>query len=288
MNWITSSLIMFFFSVFQYLLIRKIQKDSVSNKIINFMMFFPAVPILLIWVLLSKSQLILEGKYIILIALITFLFSYLGNRFSLSGIKSAPNPGFSLIIQKSYAVYTAFAAVVLFDSTLSLGNLISITIIILFSATIVIDRSEKKKDYNWKWIAYSIIAFFLFGNLALASKYFQLKDINPTVLVFYVFFFVSIFFFADLLLKGKSIKYKLKKSNVPILALIGISNGFFNLATQFAFKTSPNIGYVNIINTASITAITLLSTIFFKDKLTLEKIIGVIGVTLGLILLLLN
>ena len=69
---------------------------------------------------------------------------------------------------------------------------------------------------------------------------------------------------------------------------IGISNGFFNLATQFAFKTSPNIGYVNIINTASITAITLLSTIFFKDKLTLEKIIGVIGVTLGLILLLLN
>jgi uncharacterized membrane protein len=54
---------------------------------------------------------------------------------------------------------------------------------------------------------------------------------------------------------------------------------------QYAFQTAPNVGYVNIINAASISAITILAALIFKDKLSLRKVIGVIGITGAIVLL---
>lgn len=66
---------------------------------------------------------------------------------------------------------------------------------------------------------------------------------------------------------------------------MGITTGLFNLTMQYAYEYTPNVGYVNIINTASIGAITVLSAILFREKLGMNKLIGVLGVTAGIILL---
>jgi uncharacterized membrane protein len=50
---------------------------------------------------------------------------------------------------------------------------------------------------------------------------------------------------------------------------------------------APNIGYVNAINASSISAVTVFSAILFKDDFSLKKFIGVLGVTAGLLLLIL-
>ena len=54
---------------------------------------------------------------------------------------------------------------------------------------------------------------------------------------------------------------------------------------QVGFNLAPNVGFVNAANAASISLLTLMSTFFFKDELTIKKMIGILGVTAGLLLL---
>jgi len=249
------------------------------------MFFLPALPFLLVFIIVNHIILALGIREIALLAVMTFFFSFLGNKYSFLGIKTAPNPGYSLIIQKSYAIYTAFVAIWLFNAELTAQAFLAILMIILFSASLMIDQSNIKKVKSTKWVIYSLLAFFLFGNLVLSSKYLQNAGVNPWAIVFYIFSMVSILFGIDLYRDRKKINLSIKKSVFWLLPLIGISNGFFNVTMQLAYKSAPNIGYVNIINASSITVITVLSMVFFKDKLNVEKIIGILGVTLGLILL---
>jgi uncharacterized membrane protein len=64
--------------------------------------------------------------------------------------------------------------------------------------------------------------------------------------------------------------------------LSGASYAYF---MQVGFNLAPNVGYINATNAASISLLTLMSTIIFKDELNPKKLVGIIGVTLGLILL---
>jgi drug/metabolite transporter (DMT)-like permease len=285
MSWIYYSLIMYAASVFQYVLIRKVQKMGVNNKINTFMFLTPALPFLYLYARILGVDLAVSGQEILIIAVATYFFSYLGNVFSFLGIAAAPNTGYSLIIQKSYAIYTAVAAVFLFGAKLSFQAMVAIVIIVLFSGTIMLDQNKVKKVRSVNWLVNSILAFFCFGNLALFSKFMQSSGIHAVTLVFYVVLFNGLFNGIELWRSRGQVKFGLSRSTWGLLVLIGLSNGIFNLMMQLAYTSAPNIGYVNIINAASITAITVLSAYFFKDKLTTEKIIGVIGVVLGLVLL---
>lgn len=272
-------------SVFEYLLVRKVQKGKVNNKIINFMFLTPAVPFVFIYARIAHISLAVTIPQLLAIIVATYLFSYLGNKTSFIGIQKAPNPGYSLVIQKSYAIYTAVAAVFLFGAKITFPAILAILIIILFSGTIMLDRGKTKKIKSSSWLVSSILAFFMFGNLALFSKYIQLQMVNPITLAFYIFTFNGIFCGIELWKSKSDVNFGHGRTMWFLLLIIGLSNGIFNIMMQLAYKSAPNIGYVNIINAASITAITLFSAYFFKDKLTIEKVIGVVGVALGLILL---
>lgn len=286
MNWLLQSFVMYVASVFQYLLVRRLQKEGVDNKINTFMFLTPAIPIALLYVFLTQSSLSISLLDLVYIAIGTYLFSYLGNTFSFIAIKASPNTGYSLIIQKSYAIYTSVAAIFIFGSKLSFQAALSIVVIILFSSIIMIGKKTKVRSRKkYSWLKYSFLAFFMFGNLALFSKYMQIQGISPATFAFYVFLFNGIFNGLNLIRHKKSINFKLNRVVWLLLLTIGLSNGIFNISMYQAYKTAPNIGYVNIINAASITAITFLSAYFFKDKLSIEKVIGAIGVLLGLILL---
>lgn len=292
MNWIVASALMFMFSILQYLILRKLQKMQIPNIICNLALFLPAVPVLLLTTVLMQESLLLRWEFLLYIFLTTLLFAYLGNIFSLKGIQNAPNSGYSLIIQKSYAVYTTFAAVVLFGSVINLKSIIAILIVIAFSILIMIDKPTKDlaKVDNKKWIVPSFLAFFLFGNLVLASKWLLINDVDPVVRTFYGFTLVSILYAFTAFKDTKQTKIKLPKMSyliVFLLIIMGVSNGLFNMFMQFALDTAPNIGFVNILNTASITPITLLSALIFKESLNLRKIIGIFGVTAGIIILVL-
>jgi uncharacterized membrane protein len=68
---------------------------------------------------------------------------------------------------------------------------------------------------------------------------------------------------------------------------IGILFAGFNYFMQLGYAVAPNIGYVNAINAASIALVAVGAAVFFHDDFTRKKFIGVVGVTAGLILLVL-
>ena len=89
--------------------------------------------------------------------------------------------------------------------------------------------------------------------------------------------------------RAKKIKFShVQSSDYLLLLAIGISSAMFNYFATLALDLAPNIGYVNAINASSISAVTIASALIFKDDLSISKMIGILGVTGGLLLLILK
>ena len=284
MNWIIASLILFLSSVLLYLFVRKSQLAKIPDTLNNLAMFALPTVIFFIVAITQKRSLVISWENLIIIIFASFFFSYLGNVFSLKSIKLAPNPGYSLIISKSYVVFTTVIAVIFLNAHISLRNAIAIIFIVLFSALIMISKS-KKQVTNKQWILYAFGAFFGWGFLALVSKYLLNQGVDIIIYSFYIGVFVSIMIIVEMIWQKIKLP-KIKTGEVVILVAIGLAAFFLNLFMQIGFLLAPNIGYINAVNASSISMVALLSAYFFKDELNLRKIIGVAGVTAGLILLL--
>src|SRR5574340_391504 len=180
MNWVMACVLMFIFSAGTYLVMRKLLLLKVHTAFINLGMFF--IPLLFFLPLaLQKPQEFLLSPYQFFIIFISaFFFSYLGNKFSLQSIALSPNPGYSLIISKSYVVMTSLMAVLLFHGELTLKSSIAIGLILAFSAFIMIDPKQKDKHGDQQWLPLALGAFFCWGMLSLASKY--LLSLGVTIL----------------------------------------------------------------------------------------------------------
>ncbi|MFC1711210.1 EamA family transporter [Patescibacteria group bacterium] len=278
MNWISFSLLMFVFSNLLYLLIRKAQTEKIKTSIYSVTMFLIPSIIYLILALASGISLLPKFNHLIIIVITAFLWSYLGNYFSQRGILYAPNLGYSLILQKSYVMLTTIAAFFLFDSELSLLKIIAILIIVGFSALVSISKEKKKSDT--KWVIFSFGAHLCFAYGSLISKYFLNIGLQPYMYLFYITFIVSLLNIYES--RAKKISLSLSAKQWIILGGIGISAALFNLFMQQGYKYAPNPGYVVAINTSSIMSLTLLSAYIFKDNLSVKKIIGIVGITIGL------
>lgn len=285
MNWILSSFLMFISSVFLYLFIRKSSLLKIPTQLVNLASFTLPLFFYLAITISTKGDLSITPYQFFIIVIASFFFSYLGNVFSLKSIEYAPNPGYSLIISKSYVVFTTLVSVFLFHSVLTLRTSLAIFFIVLFSAFVMIDRKTKSKSHvRSVWLPLSMGSFFCWGMLALASKYLLIIGLSVLSRLVYLTAIVSIFILFEMRHKKTDWKF-LSKTQMLCLFGIGLLSTGFNYFMQQGFNTAPNIGYVNAINASSIAVVSLFSTILFKDELTKQKLIGIIGVTIGLILL---
>lgn len=212
------------------------------------------------------------------------LFSYIGNVSSLVSIQKAPNPGYSLVISKSYVVFTTLVSVLLFHAELTIKKTIAIIFIVSFSALIMLSQKGVKKATDKSWLPLSLASFFCWGMLSLTSKYVFTHGVNIYIFLSYVYLVVTICVVIEMLKKKVSFDGVIK--NKGILLLIGICSIGFNLFQFIAIKLAPNVGYVNAINASSISAVTICAILLFKDEFSKRKLAGVLGVTIGLLLLL--
>ena len=79
--------------------------------------------------------------------------------------------------------------------------------------------------------------------------------------------------------------FQITKPQIVTLLFIGIFGSSYVYFMQVGYNLAPNVGFVNATNAASISLLTLMSSFFFKDELAVKKMIGVFGVTAGLLLL---
>lgn len=285
MNWIIASLLMLFSSVGLYLFVRKSNTLNTPQQLNNLAMFLVPVVLYLIMTIGTPTVFALQPTEYFLIIIQAIFFSYLGNVFSLKGILYAPNPGYSLIISRSYVVFTAIASIYLFDSPLTTKSVISIVCIILFASLIAIDKDrDKPGSNNAAWLPYTICAFFCAGFSALSSKYLLNLGVPILTRLIYSMLIVTILISGEIIFKRTNLK-TITKTQLLTLLMIGVFGASFNYFMQVAFNLAPNVGYVNATNAASISLLTIMSYIIFKDQLTMKKILGIFGVTGGLILL---
>lgn len=285
MNWIVAGLLMFMFSVVQYLLVRKSVLLKTPSQFSNLAMFF--IPTVLFYAisLSTNTNLRVSGYELFVIAVLAIFFSYIGNVFSLKSIEVAPNPGYSLVLSKSYVVFTALASIPLFHAVLTVRSSVAIAMILIFSALISITGKVKQAAHvRASWLPLSVGAFFCWGMLSLTSKYLLILGVNIYSRLIYSMAIVTILIFVEMWWKNISFKH-LSMNQVGISVLIGICSAGFNYFMQAGFATAPNIGYINAMNASSIGLVVVGSAVFFRDELTMQKFIGVLGVIAGLIIL---
>lgn len=284
MNWIVASGLMFCMSALLYVIVRKAQKVGITTFENSLGMFVVPLPFLFLYVLCTHQSLEISARHLAILFFSAVFLSWLGNYFSLRSIEESPNPGYSLIISKSYVVFTAIASVFLFGSPLNLQNSLGIFLIVCFSALIILaDKRKKKEVHHIKWFWLALGAFFCWGGWALVSKFLQLEGVGVGARLFYLFFFVSIVLGLEGVYR-KQIQIT-SRSRFKYLLGIGFFSFLFNVCMQLGFQFSPNPGFVNAANAASITLVTLLSAWLFNDDLNKAKLLGVFGVTAGLLFL---
>jgi drug/metabolite transporter (DMT)-like permease len=276
---------MFFSSVALYLIVRKSSLLKTPTYLTNLAMFaIPLIAYVVIGIINSTPMGVSWWQAIVLVVA-AVVFAYGGNKASLHAIDIAPNPGYSLVLSKSYVLFTTLVAVTLLGAELTMQKGLAILIIVAFSALILVNPKGAKKVKSEKWVILSFGAFFAWGMLSLSSKYLFNNGVDTIAFLIYLYALVTFcIVFMD---KVKVSKIKEVPSNAKLLLLgTGIFSTLFNLGQFEAIKLAPNVGYVNAINAASISMVTVFAVILFKDELTLKKAIGVLGVTAGLILLL--
>lgn len=285
MDWLLASSLMFVSSIVLYLLVRQSSLLKTPTQLNNLAMFIIPVFLYGIIALISGEELSITPWQTFLIVIQAVFFSYLGNVFSLKSIELSPNPGYSLVISKSYVVFTTLVALVLFNATLTLRHSLAIILIVMFSALVMIQKkSSHNQSTNRLWLPLAFGAFFCWGMLALSSKYLYTIGVGIIERLIYSMSIVTILILLEIR-KRKIHLSQTRREQLLILVGIGISGATFNYFMQQGFDSAPNIGYVNAINAASIAGVTLLASKFFKDELTPKKLIGVLGVVAGLILL---
>ena len=285
MDWIAYSALMFFSSVALYLIVRKSSLIKTPSSLTNLAMF--AIPLVLYVVLgiANGTPIITTWWQLIILTLVAVVFSYGGNKASLRAIEQAPNPGYSLVLSKSYVLFTTIVAITLLGADLTLQKGIAIILIVAFSALVMITKKGTKSAKNEKWILLSFAAFFSWGMLSLAGKYLFNEGLEPITFLIYLNTIVTICIIAI----DKVNIAKIKDVSIQgkwLLIGTGVFSSLFNLGQFEAIKLAPNVGYVNAINAGSIAAVTILAVLLFKDELTPKKALGILGVTIGLILLL--
>lgn len=285
-DWIAYSLVMFFGSVALYLAVRKSTLMRVPRHLTNLAMFaIPLIAYLGLGIVGGHSY-ALSAVNAVSIILVSILFAYIGNKMSLHAIDIAPNPGYSLVLSKSYVLFTALVSVLLFGAELTLRSAIAILIIVIFSVLIMIDPKNAKKTSSKKWIHLSIGAFFAWGFLSLSSKYLFSNGVDTIAFLTYLYAIVTACIVGVDGVDGNSFS-KLRPKEWLVLFVVGVFSTVFNFGNFQSISTAPNVGYVNAINAGSISAVTVFAVLVFKDELTFQKAIGVSGVTLGVLLLVL-
>lgn len=285
MSWTAYSLMMFVSSVALYLTVRKSSLIKTPNYLTNLAMF--AIPLVayVVMSIINSSSMAITGWQVVILVITAIVFAYGGNKASLHAIDAAPNPGYSLVLSKSYVMFTTIVAVTLLGAELTVQKAAAILLIVVFSAVIMVTRKGAKKVKSEKWILLSFGAFFAWGMLSLSSKYLFNHGVDTTAFLIYLYALVTLCIVS--IDKVKVSKIKEVPNNAKLLLLgTGIFSTLFNLGQFEAIKLAPNVGYVNAINAASIAAVTVFAVILFKDELTPRKAVGILGVVAGLVLLL--
>ena len=204
----------------------------------------------------------------------------------------------------SFVLTTILFIIFFFNDTTNNGNIFTIISIVL-SLSLMIDGTllmldlKKKKDiniennnenkYKKKYIIYALLSAIFASFVSLFIKI-GLNNISSSILTFYRTILVFIFALIIVIVKKDYIGIsKINAKSYIFLTLSGLATGIAWISEYEAL----NIPNSNPIVVSSITKLSIILTfivsfIFFKEKANKKTISGVILLTLGIVLIIIN
>jgi len=283
MEWIIYAIGVLVFSQLVYLFLRLAKEYKIGVDLQYFYLFLIPTFVFFFYNLLRGHSFIIDIKFMIIIIINAVIFTYYGNLISLKAINNAPNSGYSLMITKSNTILVYVLAVPLFAATLNLKSIFAIILILMFMSLILIERQASRVVKHKPWILYSLLAFFAFGFQSLVITYLGKNGVPATVTLFYLFLIGLILI--SFKLKTKKIKLKFDKPNLTIMLGVGLPVAIVNAFSTIGLIIAPNAGYITAVGAGSVAILTILNHFIFKDELNKQKLIGIMGVIIGLIIL---
>ena len=204
----------------------------------------------------------------------------------------------------SFVLTTVLFIIFFFNDTTNNGNVFTIISIVLslslmIAGTLLMLDLKKKKDiniennsenkYKKKYIIYALLSAIFASLVSLFIKI-GLNNISSSILTFYRTILVFIFALIIVIVKKDYIGIsKIDAKSYIFLTLSGLSTGIAWISEYEAL----NIPNSNPIVVSSITKLSIILTfivsfIFFKEKANKKTISGVILLTLGIVLIIIN
>lgn len=204
----------------------------------------------------------------------------------------------------SFVLTSILFIIFFFNDTTNNGNIFTIisivcSIILMISGTLLMLDLKKKKDiniesnnetkYKKKYLLYALLSAIFASLVSLFIKI-GLNNISSSILTFYRTILVFIFALIIVIVKKDYIGIsKINAKSYIFLTLSGLSTGIAWISEYEAL----NIPNSNPIVVSSITKLSIILTfivsfIFFKEKANKKTISGVILLTLGIVLIIIN
>lgn len=204
----------------------------------------------------------------------------------------------------SFVLTTILFIIFFFNDTTNNGNIFTIisivcSIILMISGTLLMLDLKKKKDiniesnsefkYKKKYIIYALLSAIFASLVSLFIKI-GLNNISSSILTFYRTILVFIFALIIVIVKKDYIGIsKINAKSYIFLTLSGLSTGIAWISEYEALNIpNSNPLVVSSITKLSIILTFIVSFIFFKEKANKKTISGVILLTLGIVLIIIN
>lgn len=211
---------------------------------------------------------------------ITFLLGVLAN---VEGLKHIPASVFYPIRRMGVAI-VVLIGVFFLKETLTFFQIIGVLLVILVFFLLTKNEDEKVKDKNFNLgilLAISVIMLYSINSVIIK---FAAAEYN--LLAFMAISYVLSTMFS--LTIRKKMQTKNTKNNHKTAIIIGFFVGLLNFAGFFILMKALSVGPLSIVlplNSMSFIVTIILSVIFYKEKITLRRISGVVLSILAIILL---
>lgn len=204
----------------------------------------------------------------------------------------------------SFVLTSILFIIFFFNDTTNNGNIFTIisivcSIILMIAGTLLMLDLKKKKDiniesnnetkYKKKYIIYALLSAIFASLVSLFIKI-GLNNISSSILTFYRTILVFIFALIIVIVKKDYIGIsKINAKSYIFLTLSGLSTGIAWISEYEALNIpNSNPLVVSSITKLSIILTFIVSFIFFKEKANKKTISGVILLTLGIVLIIIN
>ena len=177
-------------------------------------------------------------------------------------------------------IIPTFMAMLLFKEKPKLQQILGIIIVII---SIVIINKKKKKDEIAKSELLLLILLISSGLTDATSNIFDKLGNNELKDYFLLFIFASALICALILWKIK--KQSISKWDIIIGVLVGVPNYLSSRFVLLALRSLPAIVVFPVYSVSTLAVITIAGILIFKEKLSKNKIIGILLIALALILL---